>query len=142
MKLAEIMTRDPEWIRPEASLEDAACKMRELDTGFIPVGDGDRLRGIITDRDITIRAVADGMDTTTPVEDVMTPNVVYCFEDQDVRDAAELMAEKQIRRLVVLDRNKKLTGIISLGDICVRCGDEEMVANTLDDISQSSILAY
>jgi CBS domain-containing protein len=142
MKLAEIMTRDPEWIRPETSLEEAACRMRELDTGFIPVGDGDRLRGIITDRDIAVRAVAEGLDTTTPVEEVMTQNVVYCFEDQDVRDAADLMAEKQVRRMVVLDRNKNLTGIISLGDICVRCGDEEMVTNILDDISQSSILAY
>lgn len=142
MKLAEIMTRDPNWIGPETSLEDAACRMRELDTGFIPVVEGGHLRGIITDRDITIRAVAEGLDSTTPIQDVMTLNVVYCFEDQDVWDAADLMAEKQIRRLVVLDRSKKLTGIISLGDICVRCGDEEMIANTLDDISQSSILVY
>jgi CBS domain-containing protein len=143
MKLAEIMSPDPEWIRPETSVEDAACKMRELDTGFILIGDGDRLQGILTDRDIAIRAVAEGLDTaTTPVEDVMTPTVIYCFDDQDVRKAADLMAEKQVRRLVVLNREKKLTGIVSLGDICVRCGDNEMAGDTLEDISQSRVLAF
>lgn len=142
MKLSEIMTRDPEWIRPDDSLEDAACKMRILDTGFVPVGDGSRLQGVITDRDITIRAVAEGLDSSNLVEDVMTPDVIYCFEDQDVQEAADIMAVKQVHRLVVLDRDKKLTGIVSLGDICVRCGDNEMIANVLNDISQSSILAY
>lgn len=143
MKIAEIMTHDPEWISPETSVEDAACKMRELDAGFIPIGDGQRLQGILTDRDIVIRAVAGGLDAAiSPVEDVMTPTVIYCFDDQDVRKAADLMAEKQVRRLIVLNRDKKLTGIVSLGDICVKGGDNEMVGDALEDISQSRILTY
>ena len=143
MKLADIMTRDYEWILPETYLEDAAYKMRQLDMGFIPIGDGERLHGVITDRDIVVRAVAEGLDAAiTSVEDVMTEDVVYCYEDQDVSFAADLMAEKQIRRLVVLNRKKKLTGIVSLGDICIKCGDSEMAGNILDDISQLPISAY
>ena len=142
MNITDIMTHDPEWIHPETTIEDAACKMRRLDTGFLPVGDGDRLQGILTDRDITIRAVAEGLDpATVPVEDVMTPTIIYCYEDQDVQEAADLMAEKQVHRLVVLNRDKKLTGVVSLGDVCVRCGDHEMVGDVLEDICHESVLA-
>ena len=141
MKIADVMTPNPEWIRPETTLEDAACKMCDLDTGFLPVGDGKRLLGIITDRDITIRAVAEGLDTATAhVEDVMTPTVIYCYEDQNVEKAADLMAEKQVRRLIILNRDKKLTGVVSLGDVCVRCGDHEMAGDVLEDISYVSVL--
>ena len=140
MKIAEVMTRDPEWINPEATIEDAACMMRGLDTGFLPVGDGRRFQGILTDRDITIRAVAEGLDATTaPVEGVMTPSVIYCYEDQDIQRAADLMAENQVRRLIVLNRDKKLTGVVSLGDLCLRCGDHEMAGDVLDDISHLQI---
>jgi CBS domain-containing protein len=142
MQIVEVMTRDPEWIHPETTIEDAACMMRDLDTGFLPVGDGSRLQGILTDRDITIRAVAEGLDATTaPVEDVMTPSVIYCYEDQDIQRAADLMAENQVRRLIVLNRNKKLTGVVSLGDLCLRCGDHEMAGDVLDDISHVPISA-
>lgn len=143
MKIAEIMTCEPKWVRRDTSVEDAACKMREMDTGFIPVGDGESLQGIVTDRDIAIRVVARGLDAAvTSVEDVMTPTIIYCFDDQDVRKAADLMAEKQVRRLIVLNREKMLTGIVSLGDICVRCGDSEMVGDALEDISHSLAMAF
>lgn len=142
MKIAEVMTRNPEWIRPETTVESAAARMRDLDTGFIPVGDGVRLQGVITDRDIAIRAVAEGLDAATaPVEDVMTPTVIYCYDDQDVQKAADVMAEKQVRRLIVLNRDKKLTGIVSLGDLCVRSGDHEMAGDVLDDISHAPFVA-
>jgi CBS domain-containing protein len=142
MKIAEVMTRDPEWIDPEATIEEAACLMRGLDTGFLPVGDGSRFQGILTDRDITIRAVAEGLDVATaPVEYVMTPSVIYCYEDQDIQRAADLMAENQVRRLLVLKRDKKLAGVVSLGDLCLRCGDHEMAGDVLDDISHVPISA-
>src|ERR671937_1268828 len=101
MQVKEVMTHGVECIRPEATLQEAATKMKELDVGPLPVcGDDDRLVGMLTDRDITIRAVAEGQDPKTArVQDVMTPDITYCFEDQDVKEAARLMEEKQIRRL-------------------------------------------
>lgn len=142
MKIAEVMTRDPAWINPDTTIEDAACMMRDLDTGFLPVGDGSRFQGILTDRDITIRAVAKGLDATTAaVEEVMSPSVIYCYEDQDIQRAADLMAENQVRRLIILNRAKKLTGVISLGDLCLKCGDHEMAGDVLDDISHVPISA-
>src|SRR5512138_1557443 len=116
MQLRDVMTRNVEIISPEATLAQAAEKMRQLNVGPLPVCDGRRLQGMITDRDVTVRATAEGSDPrATKVRDVMTPGVVYCFEDQDVREAAQLMQQKQIRRLLVLDRNKDLVGIVSLG---------------------------
>jgi CBS domain-containing protein len=110
MKISDVMTTGVECLRPADSITRAADRMRELDVGSLPVcGDEDKLVGMITDRDITIRATASACDANaTPVRDVMTPNIVYCFEDQNVEDAAKLMEEKQIRRLVVLNRNKRL----------------------------------
>jgi CBS domain-containing protein len=104
--------------------------------GPLPVCDNDRLAGLITDRDIAVRAVAEGCDPrTTTVKDVMTPDVVYCFEDQDVQEAAQLMREHQVRRLVVLNRDKRLVGIVSLGDLAVETGDEKLAAKTLEHVS-------
>src|SRR3712207_8968 len=103
MKLSEIMTRNVEVVRPDATLQEAAQKMKNLDVGPLPVCDGRKVQGMLTDRDITIRATAAGLDPkTTKVRDVMTPDVTYCFEDQDVQDAARIMGEQQIRRLIVL----------------------------------------
>src|SRR3989440_1225274 len=114
MKVKDVMTRGAECVRPEATLQEAAQKMKSLDVGPMPVCDGDRLVGMLTDRDITVRAVAQGFDPkTTKVRDVMSPDVFWCFEDQDVREAAKLMQEKQIRRLLVLSHDKRLTGIVS-----------------------------
>ena len=118
MKLKEIMTRDVEVIHPHDSLQTAAQKMRDRDIGFLPVCDGDRLVGVVSDRDIIVRVIAEGMDPKAMIErDLVTAPVIYCFEDQDVDEAARIMQENQIRRLVILNRDKRLVGIVSLGDL-------------------------
>ena len=119
MKLSEIMTRDVVVIQPDDSLRSAAKKMRERNIGFLPVCDGEELLGVISDRDITIRALADGMDVNIMLgRDLMTVPAIYCFDDQDVDEAAKIMEENQIRRLVVLGReDKRLVGVVSLGDL-------------------------
>jgi CBS domain-containing protein len=137
MELKEIMTRGVDVIPPEATLKEAAEKMKNLDVGPLPVCDGERLVGMLTDRDITVRAVAAGRDPSmTKVCDVMTPEIVYCFEDQRVEEAAKLMEEKQIRRLPVLNRNKWLVGIISLGDLAVDTGDRQFAGKVLAQVSE------
>jgi CBS domain-containing protein len=138
MQVREVMTRGVECARPDDSITVAAERMWELNVGSLPVcGDGDRLVGVLTDRDITVRATAAGSDpASTYVGDVMTPQVVYCYEDQDVSEAAELMKQKQVRRLVVLDRDKRLVGIVSLGDLAVDAGDEQMAGSALEAISE------
>jgi CBS domain-containing protein len=133
------MTRDVEVVNPEATVEEAAEKMKALNVGPLPVCDGQRLVGMITDRDITVRAVAAGLGPDrAKVRDVMTPEVVYAFEDQDVREAERLMQEKQIRRLPILDRDKRLVGIVSLGDLAVDADDPKGTARTLEQISEPS----
>ena len=119
MKLSEIMTRDVVVMQPDDSLQSAAKKMRERNIGFLPVCDGEELLGVISDRDITIRALADGMDVNIMLgRDLMTVPAIYCFDDQDVDEAAKIMEENQIRRLVVLSRDdKRLVGVVSLGDL-------------------------
>jgi CBS domain-containing protein len=137
MRIAEIMTQGPEVITADFNLKDAARKMRELDIGMLPIRSDDRLVGMLTDRDITVRAVAEGrIPGRTRVADVMTKAVVYCFEDQDVADAAKLMQEKQIRRLPVLSRQKRLVGIVSLGDVAVHSGEERIVSATTKEVSE------
>ena len=119
MKLSEIMTRDVVVMQPDDSLQSAAKKMRDRNIGFIPVCDGEELIGVISDRDITIRALADGMDVSIMLgRDLMTVPAIYCFDDQDVSEAARIMEENQIRRLVILSRDdKRLVGVVSLGDL-------------------------
>src|SRR5215207_4575511 len=118
MQVSEILTRDVETIRPETSAREAAQRMRSMDVGSLPVCDGRRLLGMVTDRDLAIRVLADGRDpNATCVRDAMTPDVVYAFEDDDVQRAADIMKERQIRRLPVVNREKQLVGIVALGDI-------------------------
>jgi CBS domain-containing protein len=111
--------------------------MKNLNVGVLPVcGDNDRLVGMITDRDIVVRAVAEGCDPRTiTVKEVMSPDVLWCFEDQDVKEAAQLMRENQVRRLVVLNHDKRLVGIVSLGDLAVETGDEKLSGSTLEQVS-------
>jgi CBS domain-containing protein len=111
--------------------------MRQLDVGALPVCERDRLVGIVTDRDIVIRGVASGLtpDTST-IREVMTVGVEYCFGDQGLSEAVQLMEEQQIRRLLVLDRNKRLAGIVSLGDIAVRGRDDLLSGEALEQISE------
>lgn len=139
MQLKDVMTRDVQVICPDATIEEAASMMKKLNVGTLPVCDNNRLVGMVTDRDLTIRGTAaGGSPQTTKVRDVMTPGIVYCFEDQDVSEAAKLMTDKQIRRLVVLDRNKKLVGILSLGDLAVDTHDEHLISRAVEGISEPS----
>src|SRR4051794_32245747 len=120
MQVKDIMTRDVETVAPHSTLQEAAELMKRLDVGTLPVCDGRRLVGMVTDRDITIRGVARGTDSFEErVRDVMTPEVIFCFAAQDVHEAAALMEQKQVRRLVVLDREHQLVGVVSLGDLAV-----------------------
>jgi len=141
MQLKHIMTLNPECIHPDATLQEAARKMRDLDVGPLPVcGDDDRLAGMITDRDITVRAVAEGKDPrTTAVRQAMTEDIVFGFEDQDVDDAARMMEQRQIRRLVVLDRDRRLVGIASLGDVALESGDRTRTGEILHEISEPPV---
>jgi CBS domain-containing protein len=139
MRIHDVMTPHAECIAPEASLREAAGRMKALDVGSLPVCDRDRLAGLLTDRDIVLRAVAEGRDPNVArVRDAMTPNILYCFEDQDVSEAAELMREKQVRRLPVLNRDKRLVGIVALGDLAVQTGHEQLVGHALEGISEPS----
>ena len=140
MKLKDIMTTNVECVRPEDTLQDAARKMRDLDVGPLPVcGDNERLAGMITDRDITVRAVAEGKDPrTATVREAMTEEIIFGFEDQEIGDAARVMEQKQIRRLVVLDRDKRLVGIVSLGDLAVESGNRSTAGEVLHEVSGPS----
>ncbi len=137
MKAKDIMTVDVEVISPQATLTEAAQKMKDLNIGDLPVCDGDRLLGMITDRDITIRATAQGLDpNSTRTYETMTPGVVYCFDDQDVKEVAQVMSQNKIRRLPILNRDKRMVGIVSLGDVSVETGNQKMSGKSLGDISK------
>ncbi len=139
MELKQIMTRNVEVIQPNASLQDAAKKMRTHDIGLLPVCDGERLLGTVSDRDITVRAVADGRDPkTTPVRELMTQSVKYCFEGDDVKEAARIMKDNQIRRLMILKDadSKRLVGIVSLGDLATAVGDDKLSGQVLHKVSE------
>ncbi len=120
MKVKEAMSKKVTWVTPELTLRRAAKKMRDLDVGCLPVGKDDRLVGMITDRDIACRAVAKGWDPEKKtVKEAMSKGIVYCFDDQDMNQAAELMEQKQLHRLPVLNRRKRMVGILSLGDLAL-----------------------
>jgi len=136
MDLRDIMTRNVEVVSAGASLKDAAKKMKDLDVGLIPVCDGDRLKGVLTDRDITIRATADGRDPSkTKGSEVMASDLAYCLEEQEVEEAGSVMEARQIRRLPIVNQDKRLIGIISLADIAVHVGDRDLSGETLEEIS-------
>jgi len=138
MQLREVMTPNAEVIPPDATIGDAAKKMRDLDVGALPVCDGNRLCGMITDRDIAIRAVAEGRDSHTPVRDSMTEEPICCFEDQEYEEAAALMREHQIRRLPVVNRDKDLVGLVSLADLTLKGDDDSVTTSTFEDVSAPS----
>ncbi|HUZ12145.1 MAG TPA: CBS domain-containing protein [Caulobacteraceae bacterium] len=130
------MSSDIRLARPDDAIREAARTMREVDTGWLPVQRDDRLVGMITDRDIAVRAVAEGKGPETPVREVMTDEVRYCFEDEDVEDVALNMSELQVRRLPVLNRDKRLVGIISLSDIAQADGGDHLAGQALAGIAQ------
>ncbi len=137
MKIREIMTRNVQCISPGSTLQEAARQMRDLDVGSLPVCQNDQLLGMITDRDITVRCSAQGKSPQeVKVQDAMSTDLVFCFDDEDVDVAADLMEERQIRRLPILDRNKRLVGIVALADLATRQGDEKLSGEILQEISQ------
>jgi len=139
MQVSELMSSDVKMVSPETTLREAARLMREADTGFLPVSENDRLVGAVTDRDIALRAVAEGKDpNATRVREAMSAHVAYCFEDQDPREIADMMGEKQIRRLPVLNRAKRLIGVVSLGDLARLTHQNPKIGQALGEISRES----
>ena len=135
-QLKDMMSRDVQVISPDMSIKEAAIKMRDGDFGMMPVGEDDRMIGTLSDRDIVIRAVADGLDADTKVRDVMSEGIAWAYEDDSVENAAKIMSEWQVRRLPVVDRDKRLVGIVALGDFAVESSDIQPVAEALSEISQ------
>lgn len=117
MHISDVMSNNVTIADPKQSIQDAAKTMAELDAGSLPVGEGEQLVGMITDRDIAIRAVASGMSLDTTIDKIMTHEVKYCFEDDELEQIAANMAENKLRRLPVVNKQKRLVGIVSLGDI-------------------------
>jgi len=119
MRVSEAMTRDVRMVRPDQTISDAARTMMEIDAGALPVSENDRLIGMITDRDIAVRGVAEQKGPDTPVREVMSSEVKYCYEDDDMENVAQNMGDIRVRRLPVVNRDRRLVGIVSLGDIAM-----------------------
>jgi CBS domain-containing protein len=137
MQLKDVMTKNVQLTDPGATLKSAAALMRDGDFGLLPVGENDRLVGTLSDRDIVVAAVAEGKDpNSTAVRDAMSEGIAYCFEDQSVDEAADVMRKRQIRRLPVLNRDKRLVGIVALADLAVESGSIKPAAQALSGISR------
>ncbi|HTH97936.1 MAG TPA: CBS domain-containing protein [Stellaceae bacterium] len=136
MNAKECMSKDVQMVTPDQTIADAARAMKNIDAGFLPVRENDRLVGMITDRDIALRAVAEDKGPDTPIREVMSGKVLYCFEDEDLDDVAVKFSELQVRRMPVLNRDKRLVGIISLADISRSDGDGQRSAAALGGISR------
>ena len=136
MKVREIMSKDCKVIDPNTTFQEAAKIMRDKDVGCLPIGEHDRLVGIITDRDLVVRGLVNGKDVqSAKVKDAMTPKCLYCFEEDTIEEASENMAKNQVRRLPVLNSTKRLVGVISLGDLCCK-GSKQTAAEALESISK------
>jgi CBS domain-containing protein len=134
MKVSEVMTRDVRTVRPDQTAKEAATFMLDEDAGSMPVSDGDRLIGMITDRDIAVRGVAQGYGPDTPISELMTDDIVCAREDDDIEEIATKMSRAQVRRVPVLDSNDRLCGIVSLGDLS-READEDCAEQALQGVS-------
>jgi len=135
MKVSKCMTRDVQLVNPTQSIRDAARMMAEIDAGALPVGQDDRLVGMITDRDIAVRGVAEGKSPDTPIREIMSREVLYCFDDQELKDIARNMGEMKVRRLPVLNRDKRLVGIVSLGDLALK-DEPSLTSSAVTNISK------
>jgi len=137
MQVKEIMTKDFEMINSSETLIDAAGKMKSLNVGVLPVREGNKIVGLLTDRDIVIRALAANRDSrTTTVKDVMSSEIARCTTEDSVDDASGIMRENKVRRLLVVDNDGTPVGIISLGDIAAKTESEQLAGQTLEDVSQ------
>ena len=137
-QLKDLMSRDVKVISPDMTIGDAAKKMRDGDFGMMPVGEADKMIGTISDRDIAIRAVALDKGPETKVRDTMTTGVIWAYETDSVDKAVTLMSEKQVRRLPIVDANKRLVGIVALGDLAVKDSEKDSSAEALSEISKPS----
>ena len=135
MNIRDVMTPNPRTVSPEDSIQNAARIMRDLDTGVVPVVENGRPVGLVTDRDIVVRAVAEDGQLNRPVREIVTGAVVSASPDMSTREAAELMSEHQVRRLPVVE-NERLVGIVSIGDLAVKEGKDRRVGDTLQEISE------
>lgn len=141
MKAKDIMTKDPVWLKPETSLREIARKMKQLDIGIVPIANGEKILGMVTDRDISL-SLSDGKDPNTlTAKDVMHKGVIYCFENDDIKTVAHDMETKQVRRLIVLNNktNKKLVGILSLGDLARHTHNQQLCGEVVDLVSQARV---
>ncbi|MBR0645315.1 CBS domain-containing protein [Plastoroseomonas hellenica] len=136
MNIGHCMSRDVQIASPSQTIQTAARMMKEIDAGMLPVGENDRLIGMITDRDIAVRAVASGRGPDTSVREIMSTEVHYCFDDEDLDTVSLYMGEQQLRRLPVLNRDKRLVGIVALSDISLADDDGFASANALSGVSQ------
>jgi len=137
MLVREIMGKNTEYCSPDKPITDAAKAMKKYNCGFVPVGENDRLVGSLTDRDIAVRAVATGKNPQeTKIRDVMTKKVLYCYEDDDINKAAEYMCKEKIRRLIVLNKDKRMVGIVSLGDLAARSHDLSLCGHVLESVTK------
>lgn len=141
MKISDVMTAQVATATPKSTIAEVARTMAEVESGVVPITDDGKVVGLITDRDIVLRVVAGGMSLDTPVSTVMTEEVESCREDENVADAAARMGDRQIRRLVVLNDQGRLTGIVSLGDIALDYGAKQ-VGRTLEEISEQTPAAH
>ena len=135
MRVSDAMTANVRIASPQQTIAEAARIMAEIDAGALPVGDGDRLVGMLTDRDIAVRAVALGKSPQTSVQDIMSKEVMYCFADQDLDEVLHNMAEVKVRRMPVLNREKRMVGILSLGDVAL-VDDPDVTGEALQEISE------
>jgi CBS domain-containing protein len=133
-KISEVMTREIQVARPDQTIREAAMMMAREDIGSLPVGENDKLVGMITDRDIAVRAVAEGRSPDTSVREVMTEKIKYCYDDEDVERVAQNMAELQVRRLPVVNRDKRLVGIVALSNVA-QCGDKKATTEMLRGVA-------
>jgi CBS domain-containing protein len=135
MQAKELMTGKVQCVAPDTKIPDAAKQMKALDVGFLPVCENDRLVGALTDRDIVLRLIADGKDVKKcKARDAMTDDVFWCYEDLTADEVANYMAEKEVRRVLILNRDKRLVGVISIGDLAKR-GEEQITGETIKDIA-------
>lgn len=134
MQVADIMTRHPEYLDAQASIREAAARMKETRRGFTPLAEKDKLVGIVTDRDIAIRAAAEGKSPDEPVSSIASGKVLYCYESDDIRDVLQNMQDREVQRLVVLnnENNKDLTGVVTLSDIASRCDSDDMARRVVN----------
>jgi len=137
MQAKDLMTKSVECVSPDMRVDEIARTMKSMDIGFVPVCQNDRLVGTVTDRDIVLRGIAGGADMKAcKARDVMTPEVFWCYDDQTAEEVGDYMAKREIRRVMVLDRNKRIAGVISIGDLAKR-GDQQKAGETICNIAEA-----